>query len=149
MEFQYQHQLLQIDSFPILWLPSFQLTHLHAKFIWGNMKIYLLLDTILTFIFIISCAEYICETIKIYLHFIYDFLILVDIHKYLTNVFRLSYVHLSNSFFIVLTYHAYDTQGSCCVCTCPANERRRYIVTSSLIDWAHIQNDPWILRQYR
>ena len=24
----------------------------------------------------------------------------------------------------------------------PANERRRYIVTSSLIDWAHIQKDP-------
>ena len=24
-----------------------------------------------------------------------------------------------------------------------ANERRRYIVTSSLIGWAHIQNDPW------
>ena len=23
------------------------------------------------------------------------------------------------------------------------NERRRYIVTSSLIGWAHIQNDPW------
>ena len=25
----------------------------------------------------------------------------------------------------------------------PANERRRYIVTSSLIGWAHIQIDPW------
>ena len=24
----------------------------------------------------------------------------------------------------------------------PANERRRYIVTSSLIGWAHAQNDP-------
>ena len=24
----------------------------------------------------------------------------------------------------------------------PANERRRYIVTSSLIGWAHPQNDP-------
>ena len=24
----------------------------------------------------------------------------------------------------------------------PANERRRYIVTSSLIGWAHVQNDP-------
>ena len=24
-----------------------------------------------------------------------------------------------------------------------ANERRRYIVTSSLIGWAHTQNDPW------
>ena len=27
----------------------------------------------------------------------------------------------------------------------PANERRRYNVTSSLIGWAHIQNDPWYL----
>ena len=25
------------------------------------------------------------------------------------------------------------------------NERRRYIVTSSLIGWTHVQNDPWIL----
>ena len=25
----------------------------------------------------------------------------------------------------------------------PANERRRYIVTSSVIGWAHTQNDPW------
>ena len=25
----------------------------------------------------------------------------------------------------------------------PANERRCYIVTSSLIGWAHTQNDPW------
>ena len=27
----------------------------------------------------------------------------------------------------------------------PANERRRYIVTSSLIGWAHTQNNPWTL----
>ena len=26
------------------------------------------------------------------------------------------------------------------LCMCPANERRRYIVTSSLIGWAHSQN---------
>ena len=26
----------------------------------------------------------------------------------------------------------------------PANERRRYIVMSSLFCWAHIQNDPWL-----
>ena len=25
----------------------------------------------------------------------------------------------------------------------PANVRRRYIVTSSLIGWAHTQNNPW------
>ena len=31
------------------------------------------------------------------------------------------------------------------LCMCPANERRRYIVTSSLIGWAHTQNDPFIV----
>ena len=30
------------------------------------------------------------------------------------------------------------------LCMCQANERRRYIVTSSIIGWAHTQNDPWI-----
>ena len=29
------------------------------------------------------------------------------------------------------------------LCMRPANERRRYIVTSFLIGWTHIQNDPW------
>ena len=27
---------------------------------------------------------------------------------------------------------------------CSANQKRRYIVTPFLIDWAHNQNDPWI-----
>ena len=31
------------------------------------------------------------------------------------------------------------------LCKCPANERRHYIVPSSLIDWAHTQNDPWTM----
>ena len=30
------------------------------------------------------------------------------------------------------------------LCMRPANERRRYNVTSSLIERAHTQNDPWI-----
>ena len=30
----------------------------------------------------------------------------------------------------------------------PANERPRYIVTSSLIGWAHTQNDPWIIQAF-
>ena len=30
------------------------------------------------------------------------------------------------------------------LCVHPANVRRRYIVTSSLIGWAHPQNDPWL-----
>ena len=29
------------------------------------------------------------------------------------------------------------------LCMRPANERQRYIVTSSPIGWAHTQNDPW------
>ena len=29
------------------------------------------------------------------------------------------------------------------LCMCPANERWRYNVTSSLIGWAHAQYDPW------
>ena len=35
------------------------------------------------------------------------------------------------------------------LCMRPDNERRRYIVTSSLIGWAHAQNDPLVLSQSR
>ena len=28
---------------------------------------------------------------------------------------------------------------------CPANERRRYNVTTSLIGWAHIETDAWVV----
>ena len=34
------------------------------------------------------------------------------------------------------------------LCLCPANERRRYIVTSSLIGWAHAQDSPCRRRVY-
>ena len=37
----------------------------------------------------------------------------------------------------------YTSQSGIKLCMCPANERRRYIVTSSLIGWVHSQNDPW------
>ena len=37
---------------------------------------------------------------------------------------------------------------TCTLCMCPANERRRYIVTSSLIGWAHAQNDSWAAIHY-
>ena len=30
------------------------------------------------------------------------------------------------------------------LCMCPANERWRYDVTSSLIGWAHAQNNSWV-----
>ena len=34
------------------------------------------------------------------------------------------------------------------LCMHPANERRRYIVTSPLIGWVHAQNDLWIWMLY-
>ena len=48
----------------------------------------------------------------------------------------------NNSFvFFASTLHLWYCQGVI-LCMCPTNERRRYIVTSSLIGWAHTQNDP-------
>ena len=35
------------------------------------------------------------------------------------------------------------------LCMRPANERRRYDVTSSFIGWAHSQNDPWLCKCMR
>ena len=37
-----------------------------------------------------------------------------------------------------------DLVSGIILCVRPANEILRYIVTSSLIGWAHIQNDPWM-----
>ena len=34
------------------------------------------------------------------------------------------------------------------LCMRPANERRRYNVTSSLIGWVHSQDDPWTYKQF-
>ena len=50
-----------------------------------------------------------------------------------------------------------DDEPGIILYTHPANERRRYNVTSSLIGWAHTQNDPcklvklgdWALIQYK
>ena len=55
------------------------------------------------------------------------------------------YNHTSNKH---LTYYTkfYDLIGFI-LCMRPANERRRYIVTSSLIGWAHTQNDPCLIIQ--
>ena len=38
--------------------------------------------------------------------------------------------------------YLYTTTTGIIFCMRPANERRRYNVTSSLIGWAHSQNDP-------
>ena len=40
-------------------------------------------------------------------------------------------------------------QSGILLCMRPANERRRYNVTSSLIGWAHPQNDPWSMAEYK
>ena len=37
---------------------------------------------------------------------------------------------------------ANDSKAGFILFMCPASERWRYIVTSSLIGWAHTQNDP-------
>ena len=39
-------------------------------------------------------------------------------------------------------YHHWLCWAGIILCMCPANERQRYIVTSSLIGWAHKQYDP-------
>ena len=39
-------------------------------------------------------------------------------------------------------WETHMTEAGIILCTCAANERRRYNVTSSLIGWAHTQNDP-------
>ena len=40
-------------------------------------------------------------------------------------------------------WHRYSYQAEIILCMRSANERRRYFVTSSLIGWAHTQNDSW------
>ena len=39
--------------------------------------------------------------------------------------------------------HAFLYPQGIILCMCPANEIWRYIVMSSVIGWAHTQNDPW------
>ena len=51
---------------------------------------------------------------------------------------------MSDGFFCVLIYSAPALYKSGIIlCMRLANERRRYNVTSSLIGWAHTQNDRW------
>ena len=42
--------------------------------------------------------------------------------------------------------YLYDYKPGIILCMHPANERQRYNVKSSLIGWAHTQNDPCKLR---
>ena len=62
----------------------------------------------------------------------------IVVHK---NEYRLKVSHMKvmNVVFVVVGYSGIILfMGS-------AIERRRYIVTSSLIGWAHVQNGPWVL----
>ena len=45
---------------------------------------------------------------------------------------------------ILSKYMYFDKFAGIILCLCPANERKCYNVTLSLIGWAHIQNDPWM-----
>ena len=56
--------------------------------------------------------------------------------------------HRSWSWLHIGSCNGFLSDGTCpgiSLCLCPANERRRYIVTWSLIGWAHTQNDPCCL----
>ena len=54
--------------------------------------------------------------------------------------------HRAHSTMIILSHKSYST--GIILCMRPANERRRYIVTSSLIGWAPTYNDPWYWHKY-
>ena len=62
----------------------------------------------------------------------------IDICMYFVNIIFCCYssVIWSNAF-------VYQGTAGIILCIHPANERWRYNVTSSLIGWAHTQNDPW------
>ena len=49
---------------------------------------------------------------------------------------------------IVILSIFHGTQSGIIMCRCPVNERRRYNVTSSLIGWAHSQNDPCSVKYF-
>ena len=59
------------------------------------------------------------------------------------------YRHLSLAGRIHKTIPGLVSNDNCCLCMQPANERQHYNVTSSLIGWAHSQNDPWTSQQWQ
>ena len=61
-------------------------------------------------------------------------MIIISHSKWLFHSVRLSYT-------TQMTYDAVRDH----LCTHPANEKRRYNVTLSLIGWAHTQNDPFAM----
>ena len=52
-------------------------------------------------------------------------------------------VSLRRQVIISMVLTMLNKQAGIILCMRPANERRRYSVTSSLIGWAHAQNAPW------
>ena len=54
------------------------------------------------------------------------------------------YSEINSKYLCLYNITACNRYTGIILCMRPASERRRYNVTSSLIGWAHSQNDPWI-----
>ena len=54
-----------------------------------------------------------------------------------------NHVHIFTALLRSLCTWQHNWNVGIILCMRPANERRCYIVTSSLVGWAHAQNDPW------
>ena len=61
-----------------------------------------------------------------------------------TDLSNLQHMFLYHSVPLTYQYGRRNDNSWIILCTRPANKRRRYIVTSSFIGWAHTQNDPWL-----
>ena len=87
------------------------------------------------------------EQILLACHALPVFDIWYTIHTYLAifSFFTRQHISLRDSRFVqynlVIIWYIFPKLWMI-LCMCPANERRRYIVKSSLIGWAHSQNDP-------
>ena len=73
-----------------------------------------------------SCLSLNVVTLTIVGHFVRGFNVLNQTSMYYLETFELD-----------------DRAPGLILCMCPANERRRYTVTPSLIGWAQTQNNPW------
>ena len=64
----------------------------------------------------------------------------------LQDRYEVSFVSFKHWFLFYISQSQYNMQyyAGIILCMCPANERQCYIVTLSLIGWAHTQNDHWL-----
>ena len=67
--------------------------------------------------------------------------ILFQVHFIIVTIYKQSHIMLQEHLIIIIHSMHRSLITGIIPCMCPANERRRYIVTS-LIGWAHTQNDP-------